>query len=343
VRVHPDHVLARFDGTTLTPATVEVKVPTGSSYGQPPIQPTGMTAVGYRADGVFVGRITGTRDLVLIETPNGRRLEHRSGPLPLVLPPLDLDRHLTEALLHLPVHREVRLVPALAGITASSSGITSQLRVAWMTLLGDGTTVRVTYVPDRALAVSAFERLLPRPEEVARRVLRTCDREIWPRVVDLVTSYARRTLESRLGRDVVASLTPYLNLLFTALRAALNRLWEFRLSPAARTLVEEGVRLMNDGLKRAFTLLYPDRIDPSALARRERVRADGTYGFLADWLSAELRSLSRDALLAVVNSVERFLGTSIPREDVKWLLESLCRPLEALLRLALLNLLARTG
>ncbi|MEO2242015.1 MAG: hypothetical protein ABGY09_08125 [Euryarchaeota archaeon] len=343
MRVHPDHVLAKFDGTALTPATVEVKTPTESPYGQPPAQPTGMTAVGYRADGVFVGRVTGTRDLILIETPNGRRLEHRPGPLPLILPPLNPDRHLTEVLLHLPVHREVRIVPALAGITASSAGITSQLRVVWVTLLGDGTTVRVTYVPDRALAVSAFERLLPRPEETARRVLRVCDRVVWPRLVDLVTSSARRALESRLGRDVVTSLTPYLNLLFTALRAALDRLWEFRLSPTARALVEEGVRLLNDGLKWAFTLLYPERIDPDALARRERVRAGGPYGFLSDWLSTELRSLLRAALLAAVSSVERFLGTSLPREDVKWLLESLYRPLEALLRLALLNLLAGTG
>jgi len=336
VHVHPTDVLARFDGTPLTPATVDVKLPASPSQSHQP----GLSAVGYWVEGVFVGRPAGSRDLILIKTPRAQRVERRPGPLPLLLPPLDPARHPTEVLLCLPVRKKVLVRPALAEIVLSGSDWTTQLRVTGVTLFEGGETVSVTYVPDESVATLTFEGLLPRPRKAADSVVRFLSTWVWPRVVNGLIGSIQRALESRLGRDVVAALTPYLNLLFTAVRAALDRIWEACLADAVKVLVEEAVRGLDEALKAVFAALYPDRVDRTALEDRERVFKDHAYGLVAGWLSSELRAGFYDALRSLARSIERRTGITVPEESVEGLAGALWRPLEVLLKLLALDLMA---
>ncbi|WP_457619824.1 hypothetical protein [Methanopyrus sp.] len=313
LEVHPTTVPATPEGNPLVPAYVEL-TDEGREAARSLLErlgvPSSKAAVGYLTD-VFVGESYrgGTRYLV-VYSPKDATVEVRpwkEDRLPLRLPRLRLDHHLTELLLCLPVRERVTLQPAVLELGWSVEALQRCAKAVRLHEFGEPTVVTVVYVPTETAALRAFESLLPDPRSVARAVLEPLSSEIHDAIDDFVRNRLERLVKSRLGSDVYGRVREYFSSIIRLTVSKIERLYYERVLPALIEWCAVLVRHVETSLATAFALLYPDESSVDFLECRAAVYDSPYFKVLRDWLLEPsyiaCKSVLRDLAVTVADFV----------------------------------------
>ncbi|HII71096.1 hypothetical protein [Methanopyrus kandleri] len=291
LEVHPDTVPVTPEGSPLVPAYVEL-TDEGKEAALSLLErlgiPSDEAAVGYLAD-VFVGESChgGTRCLV-VYNPQDTTVEVRpweEDRLPLRLPPLRLDDHLTELLLCLPVREQITLQPAVLELGWNLEMMQRCTKAVRLHKFGEPTAVIAVYVPTETAALRAFESLLPDPRNVARAMLERLSSEVRDAIDEyLVRDRLERLVKSRLGSDVYDRVREYFSSMIHLTVSKIEELYDERVLPALIEWCAAIVRYVETSLITAFALLYPDNPSADVLERRVAVYNSPYFQILRDWL-----------------------------------------------------------
>ncbi|WP_457615379.1 hypothetical protein [Methanopyrus sp.] len=304
LEVHPTTVPATLKGYPLAPAYVKLTNEGREAahsllerFGTPPSE----AAVGYLTD-VFVGELRrGDTRYLVVYSPRDYTVEVRPWGedwLPLRLPPLRPDHHITELLLCLPVRERVALQPAVLELGWNVEALQRCAKAVSLHKFGEPTVVTAVYVPTETVALRVFESLLPDPRSAARTVLERLSSEIHNAIYEyLVQDWLERLVKYRLGSDVYDRVSGYFSSIIYLMAIGIERLYYKRIFPALIGWCADLVRHIGTSLIAVFALLYPDNPSANFLEHRAAVYDSPYFRVLRDWLLEPFYTACKSVLL----------------------------------------------